>query len=252
MKNKKWITGIAAAIGLGLLLPGLSAQDNKYGMIFAVKSHPDKELELYEAIKEHAEWREGQGDPWDWHVYQQIVGEELGTYHIGSWNHELSCMDDYQEFLGKGHVEWSRKVMPFVASETNVITEADYSISNWPEDTATDYVLVIDYTIKPGHMWKFKESVKAVHETVLDEEHPILYSFSTVFAGSTGNVISLAIPGESMKDLAGPQEDVYELMVRVHGEEKANQVFADMNSTIHETKTFIVKKLHDIVVEAAE
>ena len=252
MRKQKWAIGIAVFLGIGFMFPGLTGQDNQYSMIYLVEGQPDKELELHAAIKEHAEWREAEGDPWSWTVFQEIVGEGLGNYHIASWGHNLSCIDEYQDFLAKGHVEWAKNVMPLVSKETNVVLEQDYSISHWPKGTPNDYILVIHHEIVPGQVWKYKESVKTIHETILANEHPVAYSFSRVFAGTPANIMTLAIPGDSMDSLKDPQKTVYELMVRVHGEETANAVYAEMFSVIRNMDSFVVKKLPDLGVTAAE
>ena len=252
MNKKNWVIGLTTLACLCMATMGFSNGEPHFGMMYVVEGKAGKELKLYDAIREHVAWRQEHGDPWSWDLYQEIVGENLGTYHIASWGHTMSEIDDYQEFLAKGHVPWVENVMPYVARETSLILEFEPEISNWPEGTVPNYVLVIDYTIKTGQMWKFMDSVKAIHKTIMDNNHPILYSFQNTWAGSTGDIMSLAIPAATLAELEGPEENVFELMVRIHGEEKAVKVFEDMNSAVKTSKTFIVKQMHELAVKAAE
>ncbi len=254
MNKRNWVFGIMLTLCLGWILPGLSAQEmeNNFGMVYIVEGYPDKIDELYEAIKDHAEWREDHGDPWSWDVYQVVVGEGLTNFEIVSFGHNLEDFDAYQEFLDKGSEKWREDVMPYISKITNLISMLHWDCTNWPEGTANDYVMIMDFLVKPGQQWKLKDSFMQVHKTMMEEEHPVHYSFHTNFAGGDREVATIAIPASSYAELAGPDESVWDLMVRVHGEDKAGEVFGDMDSSSVKKEIYILKKLPDLCVTAAE
>ena len=77
------------------------------------------------------------------------------------------------------------------------------------------------------------------------------YSFHTNFAGGD-EVATIAIPSASYAEMADPDESVWDLMVRVHGEEKAGEVFGNMDRYSIRKETYILKKMPELCVQSAK
>ena len=248
MKKRNWVIGILIFLGLTWVVPGLSAQNFTYGMVYTIKGYPDKADELHEAIKKHTAWRIEQGDPWRWAVLREVVGPDLGSYKIVSFGHQLSDFETYQEFLAKGRVHWLDNVMPHVSEITNVIAQVHEDLSIWPEDTATDYITLWSFKFKPGKVWKWLEIEKKWNEAFKEADFPIHYSIETIIAGAEGDQANIVFPSSSMDQAANPDKGVWDVMVDAYGGTLAGDMFQTATSLELCRTTRILKHLPELDV----
>ena len=86
MPRSRWIPTILILMLLGLSPSLAQGQDLTMMWEFTPKAGTGASFEA--ALKSHTEFRKAQGDPWDWSLYQVVVGEKVGTYFALSGGHE--------------------------------------------------------------------------------------------------------------------------------------------------------------------
>jgi hypothetical protein len=191
-----------------------------------------KSKEFHEALAKHVEWRKENGDPWSWATWEVVNGEGVGDFVFVSTNHDWADLDVYGDF---GSEAFAEQVGPYVTETTAWIDMFDESISKWPEEQGKIMLVsVIEFQLKPGKHMQFVETVNKYHKTILEDERPVHYGWSWTLNGGPGGMVTLLLPFESWADMAGPEESMEEMMIRVHGKEKAmklDQQFADTFSS---------------------
>ena len=81
------------------------------------------------------EFRKAQGDPWDWQIYQVVVGDDVGDFYAASWNHTWEDFDSYDAFEG-GEIlsaHFQATVGPTLEDMTTVITDGSQGIKSFPK-----------------------------------------------------------------------------------------------------------------------
>lgn len=249
MKKKGLMLLAINALVLGLLASGLQAKEDNLAMVYFIKAKAGHEGDLREALGAYAQWRKEAGDPWTWHVHEIVVGEDLGTYVIRSGNHTWGDFDAYQEHGRKFTEKWEEDVAKYVAKEHNMVTALDKDINRWPEDHGTVKVLsVVKYEIKPGKARQFKQSMKTIHETVVEEDYPMEYVLESVMSGTTGNVSYLIFPYSDFAGMDQPEEEFWEFMARVHGEEQLGKLVGSLTGSVVTTETFMLRLNWDLSI----
>lgn len=249
MGNKKLFVGLLVAFWLGLLSQNIFAQSNNMARLFFVKVKTGEGADFAAALKKHSEWRKQQGDPWTWIVYQVVNGKNLGDYVIRSGDHSWSDFDDYEEFSIKGAPEFYKAVGSHIKSVSSMITAGDTVNVDWPENPADVNLLsVITFNLKPGQVPAFRQAVNKYHTAIQENNRETYYSFAWNVNGAKGPSATLVIPYKNWADMQGPEESMREFMMRVLGEEDAQKLYEDFNSTFTSSESMIVRVRMDLSV----
>ncbi|MEX0322873.1 MAG: hypothetical protein AB3N63_11990 [Puniceicoccaceae bacterium] len=245
----KIIIGLLTLIGVVLTPVSLiSGEDEmKIGRLYKIKAHPGKSAEFGEALLKHIEWRREANDPWSWWAWQVVNGDELGTMYFYSGEHAWSDLDAYEDFEGGDH--FNATVGPLVAEASSMIDTVDEDISHWhPEPEKVQYISVIQWQLKPGAYWDFKEIVGKYHKLLRDNDHPGYYGFNWTVNGGAGDMVTLLIPYEDWADMAPPEETMQAMLFRVLGKEEAMKLDKAFSKTIASTNSMIVKFIPELSV----
>ncbi|MHC4322546.1 MAG: hypothetical protein ACYST3_09765 [Planctomycetota bacterium] len=249
MGNKKLFLILLAAFCLGLLSQSLIAQSSNLARVYFVKVKSDHGAEFVAALKEHAAWRKQAGDPWTWIVHQVVNGKNLGDYVIRSGGHTWADLDSYEEFLGKGAVEFNKTVGPHIKSMSNTITAGDTTNVNWPSNSDdVNLISIISYHLKPGHGPAFAQAVNKYHTAIQENNREAYYAFVWNVNGGSGPRVTLALPYKNWADVQGPEESMRAFMQRILGEEEAKQLYMEFNGTYTSTESMIVRVRRDLSV----
>ena len=93
MHKTKTLATLLVALLLGLASQNAWAQQNNLARIYFIEAKVGMAAGFETALKQHAEWRKEQGDPWSWFVWQVVNGENLGSFVIRSGDHAWGDFD---------------------------------------------------------------------------------------------------------------------------------------------------------------
>ena len=239
-RNIKW--GLLVALALGCFTSTAIAGKQNLAQIYMFTAKSGHEAELYEAIKEHAEWRKAEGDPWVWTVYQTTTGSDTGKYIIRSGSHSWSCFDAYADFLAKGSVEWNKNVAQHIATSQSIIMGDHETLHDWPtEPGQTNLLNITWYDLKSGKMQDFFDLVTTYHEAIQEHDYDTHYSFSRVVSGDSGNRVVLALPFASYTDMEEPEENLWMFLKRILGEEKMKELGEEWADCVEASEGYIIQ-----------
>lgn len=247
MTRHRFVVPFLVLFTLAWLPATAQAQDLAEFWKFTVK--PGNQAGFEQALKAHIEFREANGDPWDWFTHQVTVGEEIGTYYVASWDHEWADFDAYDAWEGGAAAvaHFQATVAPLLEDMSNEITENNRSIERMhPDPTSVSLVNVTTFYINPGKQMQFNEVLTKWHETIVENDMPFYYASDYLVAGGEGPVFSIAGFGASWADFAEPDPNMEQIMVEKYGEEEAMEIFTAFGESVHHWKNMIVRFRSDL------
>lgn len=202
------------------------------------------------AFAAHMEFRKSQGDPWDWQIYQVVVGEDVGSYYAASWNHEWADFDAYEAFEGGAAMSthFQATVTPTLKSMTSAITDGAQGISKLPEspDYEVNLINVTDFYLLPGKQGAFNEALRKFDEAIKGAGLPFYYTSDALVSGGSGPVISIAGLGSNWADFAETDPNMEQVMLDTYGEEEAMEIFTSFSDAVHHWESFVVRYRADL------
>jgi hypothetical protein len=212
------------------------------------------ELKFDKAFADHVQWRRDNKDPWNWDVFVQVDGPEVGAYYARSGNRHWSDFDAYEaaEFSKKAGLHWNETVAPHVAVVRSEIDEYMPDISNWPMD-APEYNLfrLNRHLVNIGGTKDFVAAVGAIGGVLKEAKWPHHWSFHMSHSGE-GPSVTLVLPSINWAGIAEPESNVGEVLVKSLGEEKAGQYWANLFATFRKLNVVTVKRIPELAVKAAK
>jgi len=202
------------------------------------------------ALRGHMEFRKAQGDPWDWQIYEVVVGEDVGDFYAASWNHTWEDFDAYDAFEGGAilSAHFQATAGPTLEDMTTVITDGSQGIKKLPEDPnyEINLVNVTDFYLLPGKQASFNEALMKFDEAIKGANVPFYYTSDVPVAGGSGPVYSIAGLSSSWAEFADPDPSMEQVMMEAYGEDEAMKIFTAFSEAIHHTENFVVRYRADL------
>lgn len=228
----------AAALALGAAT--LHAQGNNLTRAYAFKAKPGMFAQLENAIRDHAQWRKANGDPWTWQVYTPETGPDLGLFMIRSSNHSWADFDAYdQGFAQTGLANWNVNVAPLVeTSSSSIEMTLPDSLNQTPaEGTAIQFANVTAFHLRPGMEQQFNRLVAQAVGVLKKAKWPGYWVWVTPMSGGPDMDAAVHLAGlfpnwASMKE---PDPNFAAVMTRALGQNGFNTWMSSMNETLRGT-----------------
>ena len=228
----------------------IPAQGQELGRMWAFTPKMGQGPAFEEALRGHMEFREAQGDPWDWQIYQVVVGDNVGDYVVASWEHTWEDFDAYDAFSGgpvlSAHFQATAGVL--LEDMTTHISDGSQGIKNLPEDPnyEVNLVFVTDFYLMPGKQGAFNEALMKFDEAIKGANMSFYYSSSVLAVGGSGPVYSIAGLTSNWAEFADPDPSMEQVMMEKYGEEEAMEIFTAFSEAVHHTESFVVRYRRDL------
>lgn len=237
---------VLAAFLLAMLPRGADAQN----LAQLYKVSPQDGADLESAIREHAQWREQNGDPWTWEIYELATGENLGDFYIRSGGHSWADFDAYEqaEFSAAAFEHYAATMAPAVESISSWISETDTAHARIPESMENIQLFqVITWHLKPDKGQDFEDAIDKFHDAIVQTDWPVHYVFGSPVVGADGPQTSLVLFYENWAAFEGPEKEFGEMMAEVYGEE-AGEIFQKFSGSIAWSESFVLRIRPDLSV----
>ncbi len=246
MSRFRWITA-TLVVTLFTAVPA-SAQDEYLTMAYEITPKAGSVAGFEAALKAHMEFREANGDPWDWTFYQVMVGDKLGTYIARSGGHSWADFDEYfnTDFNEVAGPHWDATVQPLVESARNAIDQRNQGLSNVPE-AGDEYSLfnVSTFYLKPDMQESFTEVLGEFHRVITEADLPFYYVMSMPAAGGDGPSMSIVGFAKSWSEFS---EDpaVNQALLDEFGEEGTQELSRKFSAGFHYYENYVVMARPDL------
>ena len=192
---------VATSVGVSAAASG---QDN-LARTYNVTPKAGMAAQFETALREHAQWRTANNDPWTWSVSAAETGENLGTYGIRSGGHSWADFDAYDAGFGpEGLVHYNATVAPLVESTTSIISRTDEDLSRLPPDGFNlAFVTITKFQLRPGREDEFNQLQRQAKEILTEGGFRGYWVWaSPVSGGGPGPYINLVVLNSSWEDMA--------------------------------------------------
>ncbi|GAA5188617.1 hypothetical protein [Ferrimonas gelatinilytica] len=191
-----------------------------------------------EALKKHLNYRQGKGDPRQWKVYVQVLGENLNTYIIRSCCFKWAEMDQYRQWGQDNRTtdHWNDHVKPLVAHASHNFSRLDMVNSHWPEDDSEyQYFGVSQMKVKAGHAASTRSDLATISDHAKEMKWPYFWSWSWQEAGD--NTLSLVTPFPNYAAMESPQTSFFEaLKQHLSSESRAQKLIESWSSHFSDSR----------------
>lgn len=239
-------------LGWGLSVP--TAQGQEKAQVYVITPQQGAESGLEAAMRRHATWREENGDPWAWDVYEVVQGENHGTYIVRSPNHTWADFDEYRQGFGaEAEDHYAATVAPMVASTSSIISAIDTSLSHLPEDPSGYTLLEVNsYKLEPGNAGEFYEAHEKFFQAITQETEERYIGTVDVLNGAEDDYVRLVYPHTSWADFEAPDRSGGDIIESVYGEEEAEQLYEQFGNGFRSTYNMVLRYRPELSVEAQQ
>lgn len=243
----------SASLAVTLLATPGPASGQVLARLYQLTPEPSSAATFEAALREHARWREAEGDPWSWAVYEVVVGDDVGDYIVRSPGHDWADFDAYETGFGPtGEAHFAATVLPLVESMTALITDTDTVRRHLAEDIGSHPPTLfsrLTYHLVPGREAAFDEVIDRVHAAVLETGLPFYYVWTWPVVGTTGPRATVYLLHEDWADFGTPERSLREVVAEVHGEEEAARLFEQLGTAYSSVETSVIRIRPDLAVE---
>ncbi len=245
-----WLATAVAASVLGGSPALAQANTGTVARTYTVKPKPGMAAQFEVALRDHAEWRAANGDPWDWNVTMRVTGEDVGIYGIRSGGHSWADFDAYDAgFAPQGLVHWNATVQPLVESVSSTISTANLEISKPPpEGTAFDLINVTRCYLRPGRGMEFNRLIEQATEIIRDKLPGYWVWVSPILGGGPGPYISLVGFNENWAGMAPPDPSFAAIMTQELGEDGFREWSTNLGQTYRGVESYTLQRRRDMDV----
>ena len=251
MKKRTLLISLMVVFMFGLTANDLFAQSKNLAKVYFIKVKDGDSGAFQTALKQHAQWRMDNGDPWSWNVYQVVNGMNMGDFIIRSGGHSWADFDSYEDFNAKGSADFVKNVSPYIEKITSKISANDTTLVNWyPNGDEVNLIQVYAYKLKPGHGMDFYNAVKEYGQAIKKEGRKDYYGVIWSVNGGSELIVDLVFPYKNWAEMEGPKEQWRDFTKRVLGEEKAKIVREKLQNSYTDVHGFVVQLRKDLSVKA--
>lgn len=240
------------SFGTGLAPDAVDAQN--LAQLYRMSPKPGQAVALESAIRAHSEWRQENGDPWSWDLWQVTQGEGTGDFVARSDGHAWADFDAYEAsgFGARAQAHFWSTVGPLLASDIGWIEATDTAHRRLPENTDGIRVVVLyTYHLKPDMTQEFDEAVAQIHDAIVDADYAIHYAFHYPEVGGTSPAATLALLYEDYTGMEPPETSMMEIMEEAYGEEEAQAINESFAGTYTHVTSWMVVRRPDLSVTGA-
>jgi hypothetical protein len=244
MRNHHHVSKLVAALAVAaLLLPFAAAraadqgkgEKEKPGAVtssWAFWVQPGHEADFQAGLKAHAAWRKANGEGWDWHIFQPIVGDDLTYYVVRSGGHHWADFDA-QSAWEQAHgavAKYQEQMGKFVARVTHHLGKWDSEHSYWTANPDYRVFEVNELQMQPGSYGDVAELLGQFHKAAEDGKYSRSYGIEWPTGGSSD--MTIVFPFVNWAGMETPEVGFMKVLADSLGsEDAAKAAMQQMNAS---------------------
>jgi hypothetical protein len=242
-----------SAVTFVLTTASTLAQTGPVARVYVFKARPGMDAQLETAVRQHAQWRKANHDPWTWNVYTSETGVDIGTFFIRSSGHSWADFDAYDRGFGpQGIVQFTANVTPLIESAASTIEVALPDSMNQlpPAGTASNLVTLTLFHIKAGMEPQFVQLAAQAVKVLKAAKWPGNWVWVSPVSGEPepGPVVILASLYENWAAMQDPSPDFPTVMTKGMGQNGFMKWNESLNATLRSTSTMTLRFRPDLSV----
>ena len=250
---------IAPAIAALALLTGLAAPAVAEGpqpgplaksILLVVKT--DRFPQFEEALRQHLSFHRANNDPWAWHTWQIVNGDNLGQYILRTHGHQWQDFDANADLRRSDWADFLANVAPHLQSMSSTIATVEPSLSRWPAELARpELVSITRFELTYQGFRDFRAAVEKVHAAVSAGDPDRHYAWTRTVNGANGPEMALLVPLAGWADLEPRLPPLSTVIEQLYGAEAATALEQTIGSTVRSISSSVVAYRGDLSYQPA-
>lgn len=194
-----------------LCLGSVQAEESsdKLTDIWVVKVNVNDKQAFESALKKHMQYRVDSGDPKQWRVYTQVIGEQMNQYVLRSCCTNWDKIAEYNAWAAKSKTgqHWAKTVSKYTAGASHYYSEVDNDNSSWDNTKNFKYFSVDSMYPKAGEGLALRDSIKKISDAAKKMQWPESWTWQTRIGGAAQ--INLVVGHESYADMMPAEKSFF-------------------------------------------
>jgi hypothetical protein len=239
-----------------LIQPAAAAEEPQPGplaksILLVVK--PDRYPQFEEALRLHLSFHRTNQDPWAWHTWQVVNGDELGAYYLRTHGRHWRDFDANPDLRRSDWADFLANVAPHLESMSSSIATLEPGLSNWPPGVARPALVSITrFELSPQGFREFRTAVETIHTALKERAPERHYAWTSTLNGSSGPEMTLLVPFASWAEMEPRQPPVASLVEQLYGAEAAAALERTIGSTVRSLSSSLVVYREDLSYQPAQ
>jgi len=240
------VTALAAPAGAEEPQPGPLAKS----ILLVVKT--DRFPLFEEALRQHLGFHRANNDPWAWHTWQIVNGDNLGQYILRTHGHQWQDFDANADLRRSDWADFLANVAPHLQSMSSTIATLEPGLSRWPPELARpELVSVTRFELTYQGFREFRAAVEKIHAAVSAGDPDRHYAWTRTVNGANGPEMTLLVPLAGWADLEPRQPPLSTMIEQLHGAEAAAALEQTIGSTVRSISSSVVAYRADLSYQPA-
>lgn len=232
-----------------LLAAGAPAQQQQGNLAWIEFQRPKPGMarQYEEGRKQKAAWHRQRGDKLSLYVWETVMGDDTGTYHVGVLNQTWAELDRPATEESADLAEFNRAIGPTVERITSRLYARRAEVSRSAGGTApSPYAGIIVFRVRYGRIAEFHSLVKTYFEaTGKAGSFPPYEWYDLAWGGETGTVV-LLLPRNSWAEFAPPARTTRELLETTLGRDAAELFYRTLGEVVESQSTSVLRFRPDL------
>ena len=234
---------VLAAVAAGADEPQPGLLDESILLVIRMDRFPQFE----EALRQHLAFHRTNLDPWAWHTWQVVTGDNLGHYYLRTHGHKWQDFDAHAELRRSDWADFLANVAPHLQSMSSTISTLEPSLSSWPPELArAELVSITRFELAYDGFRAFRAAIEKIHSAVSTTERKRHYAWTSAVSGSDGPVMTLLVPLAGWADLEPRQPPLATVIEQVYGADAAASLERTIGSTVRAVSSSVVAYREDL------
>jgi hypothetical protein len=201
--------------------------------------------EQYEAgRKKHMAWHGSQGDKWAWHTWEVLTGPGTGNYNTFTSGHNWTDFQGREKFEDADNADAGANIGPHAQSTVVAYYALRRDLSLNPDESASPYLQVQIFVLKPEAARDFVEAVKRVGEGVRKSMPGVNSRWYQLVNGGESPQFVLVTPRKSIAELR--PFDVDAAVAKAYGAAQGARLMRTLRNSVQKLETELLRYRADL------
>lgn len=238
----------SALLGMTLLVPALSAQQDTGGrinFIFILTPKQGMTKQFEDAMKKHQLWHAAQKDARSIGVSAVVAGDGVGQFRVVYGNLRWEDQDQAAAMTPADFADVNLNVAPFLESTRSLVSLRMDSLSRIPANEPAKNMNWVTYVYvragKTAEYVDYLRKLKAAHDMA---NSPYRYFVLSVIIGGDTPTYAIVRPSDKWADFTPAQNR--EVLVKAYGDLEADRLLNVLDDVVRRTNSFVTARRTDL------
>ena len=244
MKKGFCVLVFSCALLLGVVPALAQVQPKTVAEVLFVAPKPGSTADFEAATKRHMQWHRQQNDTWAWIVWEEVNGERMGQYVVGTFGHDWKDFDDRANFEKEDVANAMSLIGPYIQSLSGSFYAVRPDLSLTPPSPGgqpSAMATVTTVLLKPGSSSESEEAIKEVNAAIKKSNWPAKPSaWYQLLNGGEGPTLVMVTSREKWADFQPPEKELGQMLGESYGKMGAENLFHKFYGNVRSIRSEII------------